>query len=254
MMEVKKTKRLASLMRIMFLPAVAAALSFGANATFADGSGAMVPFTLSGTLCYTTNNGARMNVPIKTTAFNAQSLIKLLNASTNATNTLQAITGTNHIPAGSSFLWSFYGDEAASLFITNKNGFFFPLSGASYNYGSLELYGQSVGTYNLIPKTSGGTEKDVFSFTFFFYDGNGPQNENQIQLDGTANFSWYYIASETNVQTTIFGFSMSGVGPGANGSYVDGYIAVPKTFYASGGASWSIYTNYVPFYDWWNND
>ena len=52
---------------------------------------------------YNTNSSNTQKVPLKKFTYNTQTLINLLNASPNATNMMQTVTGKNKIPKGSYF-------------------------------------------------------------------------------------------------------------------------------------------------------
>jgi hypothetical protein len=201
---------------------------------------------LSGTLVYTTNNNLTMGVPITRVSYTGQSLIKLLNASANATNTMQQVTGTNQIPAGSHFLWN---PDEQSLTITNDNGFSFPLEGAGYGYGALLIdEEQLIGSYSLDAGKRSGSETDVTGIYFYFYDGNA--NPNEIELYGTAALLWTYGAAESGSQKVILNVTMQGCGN--DESTVNGFEAIARTFSATGmnGAGRES-TSDVPFYLEW---
>ena len=80
----------------------------------------LVKLSISGTYYFTTNSTNTQKIPLKKFAYNTQALINLLNASPNATNMMQTVTGKSQIPKGSYFLWDIAEEE---LYVTNKNGF-----------------------------------------------------------------------------------------------------------------------------------
>jgi hypothetical protein len=223
------------------------AAAFGvATTSLAASSFPSAPLAISGTLYYSSNNGdLKMGDPIKKVSFSSQSLINLLNASSSATNTMLKVTGKTKIPPGSYFLWN---PDEESLTITNKNGFSFPLDGAGYDYGYLDIdYEQLIGSYTLNAKTMAGSEKDMTGIYFYFYDGSAAYNE--IELYGTATLTWTYGPARNGSQKAIFSVTMTGCGN--DDCYVDDFDAIPQTFSASGSGAAVEPTNNVPFYYEW---
>jgi hypothetical protein len=223
--------------------ALAAALAWSASLPCAAQPEPAVTLGISGTLFYTTNNDtAQMGIPLKRLNYTGQTLIKLLNSSSNATNTLQQVTGRSQIPAGSHFLWNISED---SLTITNQDGFSFPLQGDGYLYGYLDVdYGQFIGTYRLNSKTAAGTETDVTGIYFYFYDDN--ENFNQIKLLGTATLNWAYGKAKNGSQKALLSVTMQGCGN--DESYVDGHNAIATSFVGLGASTNSVASTSVPFY------
>jgi len=206
----------------------------------------LVALNISGTLYSTTNSGQAQKIPLKTVSYTTASLIKLLNASTNATNFVQTATGTNQIPAGSYFLWDPYEDE---LFLTNKNGFFFPLKGSGYDLGYLEVDEYHlIGTYKYQSLfTLAGTETDKTGIYFYFSDGQSGFKDNVISTSGTATLNWTYGAASGGTQKATLSVTMAGNSD--DGSYVGGFEAVSTSFSASGsGSKANESTDYEPFF------
>src|SRR5450432_1227371 len=120
-----------NLTKLISSVAIAGAIIFGRTAAPAAEifSGyPLVKLSISGTFYLTANSTNTQNVPLKKMTYNTQTLINLLNASPSATNMLQTVTGKSQIPPGSYFLWDLSEEE---LYVTNKNGFFFPLFNSS---------------------------------------------------------------------------------------------------------------------------
>ncbi len=231
--------------KLLFGVALAGALAFGATA-FAKTSPKypLVTISLSGTVHYSPNYDDELSqeVPLKTVSYNTKTLIAMLNASSYATNKIHGVTGTNQIPTGSYFLWAPYEEE---LFLTNKNGFFFPLEGSGYDMGYLEVdEDHLIGTYSL-NSVLAGTETDKTGIYFYFYDG--AYYENEIETSGTATLNWTYGAASGGAQKATVSVAMS-----ANSdeeSYIYDYDAVSASFSASGsGSLTNESTNSVPFF------
>ncbi len=240
------------LKQMMLCTAFVVAMAFGAaTASWGTPPYPSVKLAISGTLYYTTNNGTNMSVPIKEVSYTGQSLINLLNASSDATYTILHVTGKSRIPSGSHFLWN---PCDGSLIITNGNGFAFPLEGSfvvlnstnDYTYGFLDVNSnQFVGTYKLNTKTSAGTETDRTGVYFYFYDGTSHTN-NEMEIYGTAVLRWIYGTAKNGSQKATLSATISGCGN--MDCYVNGYDAVPKLFSITGHGSGSEATNAVPFY------
>jgi hypothetical protein len=242
------------LKQMMVRAAFAAVMTLGAATTHAmPAAYPTIPLSISGTLKYTANDSLSMNVPIKTLTYNTQTLINLLNASSDATNVLRIVTGKTKIPAGSYFLWN---PDYEELTITNTNGFSFPMYGSYtnggttfyYDYGYLDIDDEGlIGTYDLAAKTLAGTEKDMTGIYFYFYDGG--MNYNEIEIYGKATLTWTYGAAKGGYQKATLSVTMS-----ANGNddcYVDDFEAIPGSFSASGSGSSTVSTGMVPFYWEW---
>ena len=110
--------------------AVVAAVALACNARAVEVTFPLVKLAISGTASYNasspTNNGANAMSVLTKVKVNTKSLIGLLNASPTVTNTLQDVTGTSQIPAGSYFV---YDLDNENLIITNLSGYNFTLRG-----------------------------------------------------------------------------------------------------------------------------
>ena len=94
-----------------------------------------------------------------------------MNASPTASNQIQTVTGTNQIPKGSYFIWD--PGNVYGLYLTNNNGFFFPLEGPGYEFAYLEVANQNlIGTVKYASTwVLNGTESDKTGIAFYFGDG-----------------------------------------------------------------------------------
>ena len=209
----------------------------------------LVKLNISGTYYFTANATNTQKVPLQKFAYSTQTLINLLNASPNATNMLQTVTGKSQIPAGSYFLWDVAEEE---LYITNKNGFFFPLLSTNYNFGYL-----AINEFNLIGTVKyssvgalNGSETDETGIEFYFNDGgDGGPAKNQMDLFGVATMKWTYGKPAGENQKATLSVTMSGNGNGTDVDYLNNFNAIPTTFSASGsGSIASMPTDYQPFF------
>ena len=229
----------------IFGAAVAVAVTFSATKSAAEQlSYPLVKLSLSGTIYYSTNSGkGSLSAPLIKVSYNTKTLIAMLNASASASNDVFTVTGKSLIPAGSYFLFDPY---QATLAITNSNGFYFPLNGSGYDFGSLVINQyQLVGTYSLKP-TLAGKETDKTSFYFEFSDG--ADFETAIKLFGTATLGWTYGAASGGNQKAGVKVAMSGISEA--GSYIkQNYEGVTGSFSARGSGSVANEpTNFVPFF------
>jgi len=228
-----------NLTKLITSAAIAGAIIFGkAAATPPTFSGyPLVKLSISGTYYYTTNSSNIQNVPLAKFSYNTQTLIDLLNASPNATNMLQTVAGTNQIPKGSYFLWDVDEEE---LYLTNKNGFFFPLLSKSYNFGYLSINEMNlIGTVSYSSKVAlQGSETDKTGIEFYFDDGgDGGPAKNHMDLFGVATLNWTYGAPTGNNQKASLSVTMSGNGNGTALDYLGNNNAIPTAFSASGSGS-----------------
>ncbi len=211
---------------------------------WAQSSYPLVKVSPSGTISYSPNYGnGSLEVPLKTASYNTKTLISLLNASAYASNIVFSVTSSNQIPLTSYFL---FDPGEGTLALTNNNGFYFPLAGSGYHFGSMVIDdSQLIGTYSL-STTLSGSETDKTGFYFEFEDGSDVPTE--IHLYGTATLSWKYGAASGGVQTASLSVSMNGKSD--NGSYVlDFFDGVTASFSASGSGSLADEsTDVVPFF------
>jgi hypothetical protein len=207
----------------------------------------LVKLNISGSLIYTTNLAATQKVPLKTLSYTTQTLINLLNASPTASNQIQTVTGTNQIPKGSYFIWD--PGNVYGLYLTNNNGFFFPLEGSGYDFGYLEVANQNlIGTVKYASTWAlNGTETDSTGIIFYFGDGPYENSDNKIELYGVAALNWTYgIPSGGNQKASV---SVTMTGNGNNDCFVNDFAAIPASFSASGsGSIASMPTDYQPFF------
>jgi hypothetical protein len=222
-----------NLKNVIFGVSVAGAIAFGAaESAWAQSPYPLVKLNPSGTISYSPNYGnGSLEVPLKTASYNTKTLISLLNASTFASNIVFSVTSSNQIPSASYFL---FDPDAGTLALTNNNGFYFPLAGSGYSFGSLEIDdSQLIGTYSL-SATLSGSETDKTGFYFEFEDGADVSTE--IHLYGTATLVWNYGAASGSVQKASLSVSMNGKSD--NGSYVLQFFdGVTASFSASGSGS-----------------
>ncbi len=159
--------------KMIFSVALAGAVVFcaitSAKAASFFGGYPLVKLSISGSLTYTTNSAATQKVPLKTLSYTTQTLINLLNASPTASNQIQTVTGTNQIPKGSYFIWD--PGNVYGLYLTNNNGFFFPLEGPGYEFAYLEVANQNlIGTVKYASTWAlNGTESDKTGIVFLFW-------------------------------------------------------------------------------------
>jgi hypothetical protein len=206
----------------------------------------LVKLSISGTLYFTTNLSNIQSVPLKKYSYTTQTLIDLLNASSTATNKMQTVAGTNQIPKGSYFIWD---PDSDNLYLTNQNGFFFPLQGSGYQFGYL-----TVDENNLIGTVKysstwvlDGKETDKTGIFFYFGDGEYQDSDNEIELYGIATLTWTYGNVSAGSQKASLSVSMSG--NGNNDCYIDDFDAIPASFSASGsGTTASMPTDFQPFF------
>ena len=207
----------------------------------------LVKLNISGSLIYTTNSSGAQKVPLKTLSYTTQTLINLLNASPTASNQIQTVTGTNQIPKGSYFIWD--PGSVFGLYLTNNNGFFFPLEGSDYEFGYLQVGNQNlIGTVKYASTWAlNGTETDKTGIIFYFGDGPYQNSDNEIQLFGVANLKWTYgLPSGGNQKASV---SVTMTGNGNNNCFVNDFDAIPASFSASGsGSIASMPTGYQPFF------
>jgi len=197
----------------------------------------LVKLAISGTYYFTTNSSNIQGVALKKMTYNTQTLIDLLNASPSATNMLQTVAGTNQIPKGSYFLWDVDEEE---LYLTNKNGFFFPLLSTNYQFGYLAIDEMNlIGTISYSSKVAlEGSETDKTGIEFYFDDGgDGAPGKNHMHLFGVATLSWTYGAPAGNTQKASLSVKMSGNGNGTDPDYLANNNAIPTAFSASGSGS-----------------
>ena len=233
-----------NLKTLIFSAATVVAMTFGVTkSAAAQLPHPIVILTISGTIDYSTNSaGGSVSGPIKTVSYSTKTLIAMLNATASASNQVFLATGTNQIPAGSYFLFDLY---AGDLAITNKNGFYFPLTGTNYDFGSLVIdQYQLVGTYTL-KSTLAGSETDETSFYFEFSDGAG--FETTLKLYGTATLGWTYGAATGDTQKATVKVTMSGISEA--GSSIMENEGVTRSFSAKGsGSVANAPTSAVPFF------
>ena len=234
-----------NLKTLIISAAVAGVMAFGVTKSAAEQiSHPLVNLSLSGTIYYSTNSAkGSLSGPLIKVSYSTKTLITILNASRNASNKLQSVTGTNQIPAGSTFLFDPY---AGTLAFTNKNGFFFPLKGPGYDFGQLYINQyQLIGTYSL-KSTLAGKETDEGSFYFEFSDG--ADLETSVKLYGAATLTWTYAAASGSTQQASLKVSLSGISD--NGSQIQkDFEGVNTSFSASGSGSVANEpTNAVPFF------
>ena len=233
-----------NLKTLIFSAAVAAAMALGMTKAAAEQLlYPVVTLSPSGTINYSTNSGkGSLSGPIKTVSYNTKTLITMLNASANASNEVFIVTGKSQIPAGSVFLFDL---SNGTLALTNKNGFYFPLQGPGYDFGSLIISQyELIGTYSLKP-TLAGSESDVTSFYFEFSDG--ADSETAFKLYGAANLGWTYGAASGGTQKSTVKVTLNGISDA--GSSVKEYNAVTGKFSAKGsGTQANAPTNAVPFF------
>lgn len=247
--------------KLILSAAVAGAIAFGAttSALAFTTNYPVATISLSGTVYYSPNYDGELSqqVPLKKVSYNNKTLIDLLNASSSASNIIFQVTTKTNIPSGSYFLFS-PGDS--QLYITNKNGFFFPLQSASYNYegppftATNYLFGylyvdayQLVGTYNTSSTDYSGSETDKTGIYFYFE--NYANNNTYFELYGTGTLNWTYGKNSGLFHKTSLSLSMSGISE--DESEVASYYGVHAGFSASGSGSEAnqlISTNIVPFF------
>lgn len=217
---------------------VAGAMVFGATkSALAQSPYPLVKLSISGTVSYSPNyqNGLSLEVPLKTASYNNDTLVSLLNASPSAANDIHTYTGTNQIPKSSYFLWDPSSD---GLYITNKNGFFFPLNPNdgthNWDYGYLEINSsQLIGTYTVKTNLS-GTETDRTGIYFYFDDG--ANYSTQIELYGTGTLNWTLGTATGNTQKATLSVSISGISDGGS-SVLSDFEGVTASFSASGSGT-----------------
>ena len=211
----------------------------------------LVKLSISGTYYYNTNSSNIQNVPLKKFTYNTQTLIDLLNASTNAMAMMQAVAGTNQIPKGSYFLWDVSEEE---LYITNKNKFFFPLISSSpvYDFARLAITENNlIGTVKYSkPGALDGSESDKTGIEFYFSDGgDGGPSKNFMDVFGVATLSWTYGKTTGANQKASLSVKMSGNGNGTDVDYLGNNNAIPTAFSASGsGSITNMPTDFQPFF------
>jgi hypothetical protein len=238
-----------NLTKLIFGVAIAGAITCGlaTSALSQSFSGyPLVKLSISGTLYFTTNSSNIQSVPLKKYSYTTQTLIDLLNASSTATNKMQTVAGTNQIPKGSYFIWD---PDSDNLYLTNQNGFFFPLQGSGYQFGYL-----TVDENNLIGTVKysstwvlDGKETDKTGIFFYFGDGEYQDSDNEIELYGIATLTWTYGNVSAGSQKASLSVSMSG--NGNNDCYIDDFDAIPASFSASGsGTTASMPTDFQPFF------
>ena len=243
-----------NLTKLISSAAIAGAIIFGRTAAPAAEifSGyPLVKLNISGIFYLTANSTNTQNVPLKKMTYNTLVLINLLNTSPSATNMLQTVTGKSQIPPGSYFLWDVSEEE---LYVTNKNGFFFPLFNSSpfYDFAHLAIVENNlIGTvkYSSIGALD-GSETDKTGIEFYFNDGgtNGA-SKNQIDLFGVATMKWTYGKLTGNNQKASLSVKMSGNGNGTDVDYLNNFNAIPTAFSASGsGSIASMPTDFQPFF------
>jgi hypothetical protein len=243
-----------NLTKLISSAAIAGAIIFGrtASAPAQTFSGyPLVQLGISGIFYYSTNSSRIQKAPLNKITYNTQTLINLLNASPSATNMLQTVTGKSQIPPSSYFLWDVSEEE---LYITNKNGFFFPLFNSSpfYDFAHLAIVENNlIGTvkYSSIGALD-GSETDKTGIEFYFNDGgtNGA-SKNQIDLFGVATMKWTYGKPTGNNQKASLSVKMSGNGNGNDVDYLNNFNAIPTVFSASGsGSIASMPTDFQPFF------
>jgi hypothetical protein len=245
-----------NLTKMILTVAVAGALALGAEISSQAASlpYPLVNISISGALYYTTNapsgtNKPTQKVPLVKYSYNNAALFKLLNASTNVTAKILSVTGQTNIPSGSTFVFDPYNE---ALWITNKNGFFFPLEGEGYDFGYLELDSENlIGTYKYSSLlTLAGSEKDKTG-TYFYFDDNQPgATETYLEVYGNGTLTWSYGAAKNGVQKATLSVSITG--NSEDESYYNGYEAVHAAFSASGsGGKGDESTSDEPFfYEW----
>jgi hypothetical protein len=256
MTKIHGLKKFMNLTKLISSAAIAAAIFFGSAAaapaqTFSGYP--LVKLNISGTYYFTANPTNTQKVPLQKFTYNTQALINLLNASPNATNLIQMVTHTtSQIPKGSYFLWDVAQEE---LYITNKNGFFFPL--LSTNYGFHDFGYLAINETNLIGTVKysskvplEGSETDKTGIEFYFNDGgDGGPSKNQMHLFGVATLNWTYGKPAGGNQKASLSVKMSGNGNGTDVDYLNNFNAIPTTFSASGsGSIASMPTDYQPFF------
>jgi hypothetical protein len=244
-----------NLNKLITSAAIAGAIIFGSAAatpaqTFSGYP--LVKLSISGTYYYNTNSSNIQNVPLKKFTYNSQTLFDLLNASPNATNLMQLVANTNQIPKGSYFLWDIAEE---GLYITNKNGFFFPLLGTNYgfhDFGYLAINETNlIGTVKYSSKVPlEGSETDKTGIEFYFNDGgDGGPGKNQMDLFGVATLNWTYGKPAGNSQKASLSVTMSGNGNGTGLDYIGNNNAIPTAFSASGsGSITNLPTDFQPFF------
>jgi hypothetical protein len=245
-----------NLTKLITSVAIAGAIIFGSAAAtqaYTFSGYPLVKLSISGTYYYNTNSSNIQNVPLVKFTYNTQTLIDLLNASPEATNLLQTVAGTNQIPKSSYFLWD-VAEEG--LYITNKNGFFFPLLNTNaagfYNFGYLAINETNlIGTVKYSSKVPlEGSETDKTGMEFYFNDGgDGGPGRNNMDVFGVATLTWSYgKPSGTNQQASL-SVKMSGNGNGTDVDYLGNNNAIPQTFSASGsGSTTNMPTDFQPFF------
>ena len=216
----------------------------------------IIPVNISGVVTYQGGSATKGDITKTSTqnrSFNNKTLIRLLNESSAATNTLVDVTGVSQIPAGSSILFDI-DDE--TLIITNKNGFSFPLSGTdpitqnSYNYGYLDFDNDVLfGSASLNNATGAGSEKDYTGVEFYFYsDGSGSGSVELEPEYGNGSLAWIFGATTSGHQTARVKFKAS---PAGYYAYVDGNEGITTACDISGRGKATIYSLGEPFYNWW---
>ena len=243
-----------NLTKLISSAAIAGAIIFGrtASAPAQTFSGyPLVQLGISGIFYYSTNSSRIQKAPLNKITYNTQTLINLLNASPSATNMLQTVTGKSQIPPSSYFLWDVSEEE---LYITNKNGFFFPLFNSSpfYDFAHLAIVQDNlIGTIKYSSAGAlDGSETDKTGIEFYFNDGgtNGA-SKNQIDLFGVATMKWTYGKPTGNNQKASLSVKMSGNGNGNDVDYLNNFNAIPTVFSASGsGSIASMPTDFQPFF------
>ena len=185
--------------------------------------------------------------------FTSKDLIRLLNSSGTFTKVLYNVTGVTQIPDGS-FLKididqpvMLYWWNEWSIFVTNRNGFSFPLNSIydpvqGHYYTFLEIYHESwVGSAKFVNATAAGHEIDKAVMHFTFNNGEGTD----FELLGVGDFRWTthpqvsWDSQKTKVAGKIIG--------GGNAAY-NGRAAVIEAKLTAQGSGM---VDFQPFQLWW---
>ena len=235
-----------NLTKIIVSVAVAGAITFGmTTSALAFSSYPLVKLNISGSLTYTANayltNSSlppAQKVPLKKVSFDTKSIIAKFNASSTVSNSVFAYTGATSIPSGSYFIWDIYDDD---LYLTNKNGFLFPLyvndGTFDWDYGYLEVdESHLIGTYKYkSPWILSGSEKDSTGIYFYIYDDGDNDSYFEVELYGVGTLNWTYGTPSGGNQTASLSVSITG--DSNDDSYVNGFEAIPISFSASGSGN-----------------
>jgi len=246
----------------LFCAAACAAMTLGATKASAD-SLPLASLAITGSIIYNTNDtvdSSTTTLKAQQASFTGKDLINLLTSSSDVSNTVVDVTGSNGIPAGS-FLVLNTDLGNGDLIVSNKSGFSFPLRGfdllavSSYDYGSIRSTKEApmVSSFSLTNKpprfsrrTLPATETDNLLVEFSFDDSNGES----FDVFGKITFGWTAGTPSDDSRPVTAIFSLSGTGAGEVNGF-DGIATVSITGKGTGNELLS--DEEFPFFIWWND-